>query len=261
MNDASGGAAADESEYWRGVLTGQDEALVKLQQRFGNLPRPPRCKLCRAPFKGPWSPFLRLWGFKEWQLNPRMCGVCMRRLEDHEGGAEVPVSLLFVDVRGSTAMAEASETGAFTSRISRFYKITAAAIDDENGVVDHLAGDGVMAMWIPAFVGDDHPRRALAAARSMAKSLADERLPAGVGVHTGEAFVGVIGDAGARDFTVLGDTANTTARLSSAAAEHQVAMSDAVVRQAHVDTAGLEHRLLEFKGKAEPFSTWVETIG
>jgi len=137
--------------------------------------------------------------------------------------------------------------------------VAASAVDSEQGAVDHLAGDGVMAMWIPGFVGDDHPRRAVAAARKMAASLAEGDLPAGVGVHTGEAYLGVVGDAGSRDFTVLGDTANTTARLSSVASAGELAMSEAVVEAANVDTAALEHRLVDLKGKAEPFPAWIET--
>jgi adenylate cyclase len=129
-----------------------------------------------------------------------------------------------------------------------------------------MAGDGVMAMWIPAFVGGEHPRNALAAAIRIAQDVSasvdrGEGFPAGVGVHTGVAYVGVVGEPGSRDFTVVGDTANTVARLSAAASAGEVVLSQAVVDEIGLDSGTLEHRLLDLKGKSEPFSAWVWSVG
>jgi class 3 adenylate cyclase len=71
------------------------------------------------------------------------------------------------------------------------------------------------------------------------------------------AWVGVVGETGAHDFTVLGDVPNTVARLGSAGRGGELVMSDQIVEAASVDTTGLEPRLLDLKGKAEPFSAWV----
>ena len=124
-----------------------------------------------------------------------------------------------------------------------------------------MAGDGVMALWIPGFVGDDHPQHAVAAGRRIVTELVKQGLPVGVGVHTGIAYVGVVGAEGSRDFTVLGDTANTVARLSSEATSGQLIMSESIVRAAHLDTSGFEHRPLQLKGKSQPFPTCIETLG
>ena len=249
-----------DSEYWRSVLTGEDQQLVRMQKWFRNMPKPPRCKLCYAPFAGMRAPFLRLFGFRRWELNQAICSICMKRLEENDGGAEIPVSLLFADVRGSTTIAEDMPTTDFTDLLGDFYRVTAEAIDVEYGVVDHLAGDGVMAMWIPGFVGADHPQHAVAAARRIASGLAGGDLPIGVGVHTGDAYVGVIGREGTRDFTVLGDAANTTARLSSAVGGGEIAVSDTIAEAAGLDTSGLEHRELALKGKTEPVGAWIERL-
>lgn len=191
-----------------------------------------------------------------------MCRFCVTDLEKHGGGAEIPVSVLYADVRGSTALAESLAPAEFTKQLGHFYKSSAKAIDAQLGVIDHIAGDGVMAMWIPAFVRGDHPQRAVAAGRAMAKELAtDESVHVGVGVHTGEAYVGVVGETGSRDFTVLGDVANTVARLGSEAGPGELMMSDAIATAAGVVTEHLEHRALELKGKAQPFGTWVERVG
>lgn len=215
-----------------------------------------------APFTGPYAPFLRLLGFKRWALNQQICRVCVRDLERHSGGAEVSVSLVYVDVRGSTEIAERMSASEFSDGLRRYLSLVGAAVDREHGVIDHMAGDGVMAMWIPGFVGLQHPERAVKAAIQIARSIdttvdAGEGFPAGVGVHTGRAYVGVVGDTGARDFTVVGDTANTTARLSAAAASGEVVLSEAVVAAADADTSTLERRSLVLKGKAETFEAWV----
>jgi adenylate cyclase len=159
-------------------------------------------------------------------------------------------------------MAEQMNPREFNAGLRRYLTLVSKGVDREHGVIDHMAGDGVMAMWIPGFVGSEHPARALRAAidiaRAISAAVADgEGFPAGVGVHTGDAYVGVVGEAGSRDFTVVGDTPNTTARLSAAALAGEVVMSQAIVDQIGVDTARLEHRLLTLKGKAEPFPAWV----
>ena len=120
-------------------------------------------------------------------------------------------------------------------------------------------------MWIPGFVGPSHPQHAVAAGRKLARDLVDardlaDRFPVGVGVHTGTAYVGVVGEGGSRDFTVLGDPANTVARLGSAGAAAELVMSADIAAAAGVDTSELEGRVLDLKGKAEGFPAWIETV-
>ena len=176
-----------------------------------------------------------------------------------------PVALLFADVRGSTTLAEQMTPSDYTASLERFFSTVFQAVDSESGVIDHIVGNGVMAMWIPGFVGQSHPERAHAAGRNLARDLAaapdfGDSFPAGVGVHTGVAYVGVVGQPGSHDFTVLGDAPNTTARLGSAASGGELAMSDDIVSAAHIDTTNLERRLLDLKGKAEEFPAWIETV-
>jgi len=257
---------AERSEYWSDLLGGTDANLPVIQRAFRKLPSPPRCKLCAAPFSGPFAPVLRVLGFRRWALNQQICRFCVRDLEKHSGGAEVSVSLLYVDVRGSTAMAEKMNPREFSQGLNRYLSVVSGDVDSEQGVIDHMAGDGVMAMWIPAFVGSEHARRALRAGLKVARDISSSvesgnGFPAGVGVHTGEAYVGVVGEPGSRDFTVVGDTANTTARLSSAAAAGEVVVSKAVIDQTGVDPSSFAPRSLTLKGKAEPFEAWVWSVG
>lgn len=252
-------------DYWRKLLVGERRGLRGPPRLFKKVPRAPRCKLCRAPFQGPFAPIFRLVGFRRWSLNAQICRYCLGGLAKRPGGAEVEVSLLYADVRGSTRLAETLSPADFTESLNRFFSLSYEAVDSEEGVIDHIVGDGVMAMWVPGFVGSEHPERAVAAGRKLAERLAQSEtlgnsFPAGVGVHTGTAYVGVVGEEGSLDFTVLGDVANTTARLGSAATGGELAMSNDIVAAARVDTTGLEHRTLDLKGKAEGFGAWIERV-
>jgi adenylate cyclase len=196
-------------------------------------------------------------------LNQQLCKSCVNGIAKQKGGAEVPVSLLFADVRGSTVLAERMSAVEFSDSMNRFFHTVYEAVDSESGVIDHIVGDGVMAMWIPGFVGTSHPVRAVSAGRTLVSALVDaadlgESFPAGVGVHTGVAWVGVVGEPGSLDFTVLGDTPNTAARLGSAASGGELAMSDAIVSAADVATDGLERRTQDLKGKSEPVQAWIQ---
>ena len=74
----------------------------------------------------------------------------------------------------------------------------------------------------------------------------------GVGIHTGVAYVGVVGEEdGPTDFTALGDNVNITARLASQAGPGEILISDASYSHSGLDLGDLEHRQLELKGKSE----------
>jgi adenylate cyclase len=248
-------------ETWRKVLTG--EMTLPFSGILRKLPAAPRCKLCKAPFTGPFAPVLKMIGFSRWPLNQQLCKMCIHKIEDSPGGAEVDVSLLFADIRGSTELAERLSPVVYSGLVSRYFHLAYRAVDDTDGVVDHLVGDGVMAMWIPGFSGDDHAARAITAGRRLLEAVEideqlDGNLKVGAGVHTGAAFVGVVGTEGAvRDFTVVGDPANTVARLGSIAGPGELVVSSEAALAGGLATDGLEHRSLDLKGKAEPFGAWV----
>jgi adenylate cyclase len=143
--------------------------------------------------------------------------------------------------------------------LERFYQAAASAIDNVGGLVDKYLGDGVVALFVPVFTHDEAPAvaginagRALLAATGHGPG-ETPWLPIGVGVHAGPAFVGVLGtEGGTLDFTGVGDTVNTAARLGSVAEDGELLVSEAAAAKAGFDTAGLEHRRLELKGREEP---------
>jgi adenylate cyclase len=171
--------------------------------------------------------------------------------------------MLFADVRGSTTLAEQMSALEFSRLINRFYTVATHVLIQSDAMVDRLMGDEAIGLFIPAFSGPEHPRRAVEAAQELLKQTGHHDpkgpwLPVGIGVHTGPAYVGVVGDEGSpMDFTALGDSVNTTARLASAAGAGEILVSEAACAAAAWNTAGLEHRQLELKGKSEPIGVRV----
>jgi adenylate cyclase len=82
-------------------------------------------------------------------------------------------------------------------------------------------------------------------------------LPIGIGVHTGIAFVGAVGEPPGTSVTALGDVVNVAARLASAAGAGELLVTETAARRARVDAGAAERRELELKGKTEPVSVVV----
>lgn len=191
------------------------------------------------------------------RYNPRYCEKCDRF--EHPGGAVIELTMLFADVRGSTTLAEQMGAHEFSRLMNRFYTIATDVLVKTDALVDRLLGDEAIGLYIPGFAGPQHPRLAIEAAQSLLKltghrDLQGPWLPVGVGIHTGSAFVGVVGgvEDGPQDFTALGDNVNITARLASSAGAGEILISDATYIASGLDLGELEQRQLELKGKSEP---------
>jgi adenylate cyclase len=242
----------------RSALMGENARLLRRRGVFRRLPSPPRCKLCAVPFGGIGGLVLRHVGFARSPGNPSLCNTCLGKLRKHGmSGVEIPVTLLFSDVRGSTALGEQMRPTEFHAFLEHFYRLASEAIISHDGLVDKVVGDEVVALFFGGISGPDHPGAAVAAAVDLAERAAradatsSGPIPVGTAVHTGEAFVGGTGSGGMiEDFTALGDVVNTAARLASAANAGEV-----IVSTAAAETAGLEaveRRTVEIRGRVEP---------
>lgn len=243
-------------DEWRALLTGDHPGMLALRRRFGRLPSPPRCKLCYAPFHGIGGALLKPW-FGPWERNPQLCKNCMKYLTKRGvGGAEVEISMLFVDIRGSTGLGERLGPAAFAALLTVFYRLAANAIVATDGVVDKFVGDEAIGLYIPSYSGQDHARKAIDAGRRLLEAAGRSDaspsgpIPAGGGVHTGRAYVGTLGSSEEiSDFTALGDSVNTTARLASLAGPGELLISVAAAEQAGLSASGLDRRTLEVRGR------------
>jgi adenylate cyclase len=254
-------APTSESD-WQAILDGSDPRFRRFRSVLRRIPHGPRCKMCAAPFAGAGAPFMRAMGRRRWAKNPNYCGVCVTWLGDHHGGAEIELSFLFADVRGSTGLGERLSPKDFSELLNRFYDVAARAVIDHEGLVDKFVGDEIVSFFPPSFAGPGHAAAAIGAARAILDetghgSADGPWAPVGAGVHTGVAFVGSIGEGGVTDFTALGDTVNTTARLAAAAGPGEILVSRAAATAAGIAGEGFEPRRLELRGRSEPIDVVV----
>lgn len=157
-------------------------------------------------------------------------------------------------------MAERMAPEEFSRLLARFYGTAAEVIDDQDGIVDKFVGDAAVALFIPGFAGSEHAGAAIAAARDLLEQIgngAEPWVPVGIGVHTARSFVGSVGEGDAKDFTALGDTVNTTARLTDQAGAGEILISADAAIAGKLDTTGLERRTLDLRGREQSVDAWV----
>lgn len=226
----------------------------RLRRTFRLLPRDPRCKFCNAPFQGLGGSLVRIvFGKQRSLLNPRFCNMCDEASRHFPGGSEVEMSMLFADIRGSTALSEKMSPTEFSRLINRFYTEATRLITQGDGLVEKLAGDAVASFWGAGFAGKDYPQQTVRAAQHMMRVMEQQEIPVGIGVHSGVAFFGVVGTAeGLTNITAVGEEVNTAARLASQAAAGEIIISEKALQAAGIDGSALEPRRLELKGISAP---------
>jgi adenylate cyclase len=250
-------------EEWRALLNGTHPHLQHQPYRY--VPSAPRCKLCAAPFHGFGGLVFRRYGFTPWEKNPKICGRCFKGMTqqvqgcpsaDEDGrvaGAEVEVSMLFADVRGSSELARQVSTREFTNLMQRFYATSRGVLVDGDAIVEKFIGDEVAALFLPFMTGPNHALRAIEIAQELLRAIGHGSpegpwIPLGVGVHTGIAFVGMVASGGVGDFTALGDPVNLTAHLASQAAAGEILVSEASMAAAGLQDPARERRHVSLKG-------------
>lgn len=154
------------------------------------------------------------------------------------GGENRDIAVLFVDIRGFTTMSEVLEPEQVVEILNRYLNLTTNAIFKNKGTLDKFVGDATMAVFNSPFDLDDYEFRAVCAAMDIVAGGAalEEELfrefgrsvGFGVGVNCGPAVVGNVGCEFRMDFTAIGDTVNTAARLEANAKKGQVLISDTI---------------------------------
>lgn len=249
--------APDKNEqFWSDYLSRPNSGMAAGRRFFSRLPADPRCYLCAAPFAGAGGMAFRLFGRRQSMGNPNYCNSCEKILIKHHGGAEVDGSMLFADIRGSTALAEKMTPTEFRSLLDRFYSTASGVVFGHDGMVDKFVGDELVAVFPPMLSAERHPERAIEAAQDLLRATghADPGgpwVPVGAGVHTGRAWFGAIGEGGHVELTVVGDPMNVTARLAARAEAGEILVSAEAAEKAGLD-ASLARQTLELKGREEP---------
>jgi len=247
---------------WRTILMGTRRFTRIERSAFSRLPSPPRCVICAAPFNGPFAPMLGAFGRGPFAKNPRYCAVCIGGLMKHKGGAEVELTALFADVRGSTPMAERLGAPGIHTVMDRFYSEGVDALIQGGALVERFMGDQIVGYFVPGYAGRDHARHALETGLEVLRITgngggAAAWLPVGVGIHTGTAFIGTVGRPGGLiELTALGEDVNVAARLASEAAAGEIVCSETTFRSSGLELPS-EPRVLSLKGVSEPVSVRV----
>lgn len=180
------------------------------------------------------------------------------------GGKLTDIAVLFVDIRGFTSMSEILEPPEVVAILNRYLTLTSDCIFKNGGTLDKFVGDCTMAFWGAPLAQEDCIYKAVKTAFDMiegAKALSKEltehfgrTVDFGIGVHYGPAVVGNIGSPNRMDYTAIGDTVNTAARLEANAPGGKVYVSrvvaDALKKRVRFTSLG---DTIQLKGKAAGF--------
>jgi adenylate cyclase len=173
-------------------------------------------------------------------------------------GEEVEVTMLFLDIRGFTTLAERLSAPEVVATLNRLFELIVPIIHAHSGHVDKYIGDGLLAVFGAPRRQPNHADEALAAALEMARAVDDDfgdQLSVGIGLNSGPVVVGSLGGAGRLEFSVIGDAVNVAARVESATRQ----TGDAVLIAGRTrelltstETAFVERPGLTLKGKTHP---------
>ncbi|HVN83841.1 MAG TPA: adenylate/guanylate cyclase domain-containing protein [Candidatus Binatia bacterium] len=180
------------------------------------------------------------------------------------------VTVLFCDLVGSTAIAERLDPEEYHDLLEDYLALAFAEIYRFDGIVNQLAGDGMMALFGAPIAHEDAPQRAVRAAVAIRDAITRFNQSASarhavelrirVGIHTGPVVVGTVGNDLKMDYTAIGDTTNLASRMQSLAQPGSILISEATYRRVRgmfqLQPAGT----FEVKGKSEPVAAY-EALG
>jgi adenylate cyclase len=185
------------------------------------------------------------------------------KLEVKLGGTLVRECTVFnSDIRGFTRMSEGASAESMVELLNEYFELMVEAIFKYEGTLDKFMGDGIMAFWGAPVNQTDDPIRAVHCAldqmevlgRYNRKRLEQQQTPLaiGMGIHTGPLVAGYVGSSKALSYTVIGDTANTSARLCGVALAGQIIITEGTMARLNnrFEVEELPPTLL--KGKEKP---------
>jgi adenylate cyclase len=174
------------------------------------------------------------------------------------GGESRDIAVLFVDIIGSTTLAEKRPPEEVVALLNRFFDVVIDVVHEHDGWINKFEGDAALAVWGAPMELEDKHTAALAAARVMSRRLAEEvpEISAGIGVSCGTAVAGNVGTHERYEYTVIGDPVNEAARLTGHAKRvpHRVVANCSLVGSASDEEARHWRELepITVRGKSEP---------
>lgn len=218
-----------------------------------------------------------------WRLIRRMMGMVKseavaRALEAHPGriedmSADSEVTVMFTDIRNFTTFAEQHSPREVVRLLNEYFSVIVPMVEAHGGIVNQYIGDGLMIIFGAPTPHPDHALRAVQAAVAMLTkvhrlekhwlALGANEFRMGIGIHTGHVIIGTVGSPGRLDYTAIGDTVNTSARIEAANKE---LCTEILVSQSTLDSlppkareqfilSPVPHKL-KLKGKAKPIEVY-----
>jgi class 3 adenylate cyclase len=172
-------------------------------------------------------------------------------------GEEVEVTVLFLDIRGFTELAERMSARQVVARLNRFYADVVPLLERHGGHANKFIGDGLLGVFGAPERLPDHADRAMLAAlhiHETVRRVYGDRLRIGIGLNSGTVLAGTIGGGGHVEFTVIGDAVNTAARVEQATREtgDPILLTKTTRDLLTLPFGGFEERPgVELKGKRE----------
>ena len=183
-------------------------------------------------------------------------------------GKRTDITILFADIRGFTSYSEKQSPEKLVSVLNRYLAAAADAVLAEEGTVDKFLGDAVMAWYNAPVPQSDHTLRAVRTALAIRSAIeklyaelpTDAHLSFGIGIHYGEAVLGLIGTEKKLEYTAIGDSVNTTKRIQENSRKNQIMISEDAYKRVnqHIYVDKLD--ALQVKGKSKPITVY-EVLG
>jgi adenylate cyclase len=203
-------------------------------------------------------------------ISPEMVDQLIATQDINSLNKRANVSILFSDIRGFTTLSEKLAPEEVVALLNPYLEAMTGVIYRHGGTVDKYEGDAIIAFFGEPVSYPDHARRAVRAAVDMRTALDDlkarwERegsprpnLEMGIGVHSGEVFVGLLGSAQRINYTVIGDAANLASRLQDLTKTYQwpILISESTQRQVQEEFETEFVDSVVVKGKTEPVRTY-----
>ena len=182
------------------------------------------------------------------------------------GGVNQTITILFADIRGFTRISEHAQPEKIVGLLNRYFSAMTDIIFAHGGTLDKYLGDGLMALFGAPTTTPEDASNALNAAVAMQRRLLGINMElkqeglleigVGIGLHTGEVTVGYIGSERRSEYTAIGDSVNTAARLESNAKGGEILISDATAKAARTRYKLQPREAITVKNREQPVTLW-----
>jgi adenylate cyclase len=184
------------------------------------------------------------------------------QLKVEKGGESREATVVFIDIRGFTAMSESTPATQLLQMLNEYFEMVVEIVFRHEGTLDKFMGDAIMVIWGAPVFHDDDPIRAVHAALEINAALVEfnkkqaakgkQEVHIGVGINTGNLVAGYIGSTRTMSYSVIGDTVNTASRLCGAAEEGQILISENTLKHMHDQFEVTAIDPVHAKGKFNP---------